>query len=171
MVTTLALMGSNAQPMASMASGSPPTINVSAPFSAAAAPPDMPASTYRTPCLAKRALRRTVELAAAVLRSITIWPSRQCSRMPPAPSTTDSTTLLSGSDSMTTSAYSMTSRIVAAASAPAAAARAGSLSYPRTAMPAPTSRRARRPPILPRPIKPTRFLSICVLLCPRPSGR
>ena len=50
-----------------------------------------------------RACEPTVELGAAVLRSTTTCPGRQCSRMPSSPSTTASTTGLSGSESRTTS--------------------------------------------------------------------
>src|SRR5471030_571588 len=162
MVSAFVAIGLKTHWIASIAAASPPTISVIVPFSAAAAPPEMPASMYCTPRCLNSALSRIVELAAAVLRSITVCPARHEARMPPAPSTTASTTLLSGNDSSTTSANWITSAIDAAARAPAANARSGTASKPSTSMPAPTRRRVMRPPILPKPMKPMRcvFMSL-----------
>ena len=57
----------------------------SVPFSAAAAPPEIPASTKSTDFSASAAWILVVEDGADVLRSTTIWPGRVASRSPPGP--------------------------------------------------------------------------------------
>ncbi len=98
---------------------------VSVPFSAALAPPEMPASTYSAPRSARAAWIRTVEAGDAVVRSTTTCEGRQCASTPPSPSTTASTTGLSGRDSRTTSAASASAPIDPAGAAPDASSAAG----------------------------------------------
>jgi len=99
---------------------------VSVPFSAAAAPPEMPASSIATPRAASSAASSRVEPGLEVPRSTRIWPSRQAERTPPSPRTTASTTVLSGSDSSTTSTAATSAASEPAASIPRSAARAAS---------------------------------------------
>src|SRR5205823_5392903 len=84
------------------------------------APPEIPASTYATPRCASAAWMRSVDSGAAVERSTTTWPSRQCSSTPPSPSTTGSMIELSGSESSTTSACATSSASDATAGRPVA---------------------------------------------------
>src|SRR6266702_6206105 len=159
MCTTLPAIGPKTQPIESSAAAEPPTMMVSVPFSAAAAPPEMPASRYSIPRPASSPCSLMVELGVAVLRSTTTWAARPAASRPPSPLTTDSTAALSGRDSRMQSLPSATSAREEAGVAPAAAARPGTGSKPSTGWPAPTSRRVIRPPMFPRPTKPIR----CVL--------
>ena len=95
---------------------------VRVPFSAAAVPPEMPASRYCAPRSAKAACSLIVELGAAVLRSTMTWPGRQLSSTPAGPSTTCSMTELSGSDISTQVLPATASATESAGIAPAAAA-------------------------------------------------
>ena len=140
--------------------GGPPTISVNVPFSAAAAPPEMPASTKKAAFSLNRCARRWVDAADAVLISARIWPGRTWSSTPPSPSTTRSMTLLSGSDRSTISVFSITWRTDPAGVAPKRAAADSSLSYPSTGMPPATIQRVIRPPMFPSPMKPILAIDI-----------
>src|SRR5579862_3236429 len=157
MCATRELNAASTPRTASSARSSPPAMIVSVPFSAAAAPPEIPASSRVTPRCASTPARRTVELGLEVLRSTTICPARAAGAIPP--STTGSTTLESGSERSSTSLAS-TSAASDAASIPAAAARDGSVSWPATRYPAAAILEAIRPPILPRPTTPIRCSAI-----------
>ncbi len=98
---------------------------VSVPASAAAAPPEIPASTNATSRSASAAWIRTVEAGAAVLRSTITWPGRALASSPPSPSTTSSTTVLSGSERNTRSQRAATPAIESAPGTPAAATCSG----------------------------------------------
>ena len=128
---------------------------VSVPASAAAAPPEMPAST-NADARAPRARRGSDRRAgAAVLRSTMTWPGRALSSSPPSPSTTSSTTVLSGSERNTRSqrAAELGDRARRRDARGRRPARRCGRS-PTTACPASRIRRAIRPPMLPRPIIP-----------------
>ncbi len=129
---------------------------VSVPCSAAAAPPEMPASTNSTPRSARAAWIFTVELGAAVLRSIDdLALARALSSSPPSPNTTASTASESGSERNTTSTSAASSAIDAGrlrCRTPRSARRCGR--SPARAARHRRMRRAIRPPMLPRPIIP-----------------
>src|SRR5690554_50281 len=147
------------------ASGEPPTMSVRLPFSAAAAPPEMPASRYSTPDSARRAWICCVELGAAVLRSTTTMPARSEAMKAGSPSTTFSTTLLSGNDRNTMSLDATTAEADSANWAPAFATASACMSKPSTGTPLSTTRRVIRPPMLPSPTNLIRsFMSFTPLL-------
>ena len=118
----MAAIGSKTPATDWSAASAPPTMMVKVPVSAAAAPPEMPASRYSAPRSARAACNLMVEPGAAVLRSTMTWPGRQLASTPAGPSTTGSMTELSGSDMSTQSLPVTTAATESAGIAPAAPA-------------------------------------------------
>src|SRR5579884_702704 len=158
---------SSSQRTRSRASGAPPTIRVRVPFSAAAAPPEIPASRNSTPRPANSSCRARVEAGWAVLRSTTTCPGRTWASRPSPPLATASMAGLSGSESRTISTRSTSSATPAAAGIPAAAILVASRSWPIRVTPWSRMRRPIRLPMLPTPIKPTG----CIAHTSPPSSR